>query len=109
MPELNETKKKFDRLRRDPKAREIARLRDKALSDYNTAIDVARKEGRAEGKHEGIEQGIKKGQAKAIDTVIHNLLTSPQTAGLADEVIAKLAGADVTHVATLRKQLLKGG
>lgn len=97
MPELNETKKKFERLRRDPQAREIARLRAKALSDYNTAIDVARKEGRQEGRQENIEATLRR------------LLSSPKYADMTDADIAEIAGTDVARVATIRKLVAAGG
>jgi predicted transposase/invertase (TIGR01784 family) len=64
MPQLAEAQNILTYLNNDPEARELCRLRDKALCDEASALAYAKAKGKQEGKEEGKEEGIAIGEAK---------------------------------------------
>lgn len=52
VPEIREAKSIFEKAKSDPEARELMRIREKAIRDYTSDIASAKDEGIAEGKRE---------------------------------------------------------
>jgi predicted transposase/invertase (TIGR01784 family) len=63
-PIIKEAVKMFDFVTSDPQMRELIRIREGGLHDYNSDINSAKREGRAEGRTEGITQGRVEGRAE---------------------------------------------
>jgi predicted transposase/invertase (TIGR01784 family) len=55
-PVIREAVKMFDYVTSDPQMRELIRMREDGLHDYNSDINSAERRGRAEGKAEGREE-----------------------------------------------------
>ena len=80
----------------DIKNRERARWREKnrmAKAEFEALKNASLEDARAEG------------EAKAIDKVLHGILTAEATAGLTDDVIANLVGVSADVVAEVRRAL----
>ena len=90
------TKDKLMEISSDIKNRERARWREKnrmAKAEFEALKNASLEDARAEG------------EAKAIDKVLHGILTAEATAGLTDDVIANLVGVSADVVAEVRRAL----
>ena len=84
-------------LKHDEQTRQRYEARQKALHDYATAIETAKREGREEGRQEGRQEGE---HQKAREFARYLL-----THGTAMEEVAQATGLSVTEVAAIAKTL----
>lgn len=81
---FKKAKQRLTEISDDPKARELARLREDAEVNYKIAISYTEAKGKAE--------------------IARKLLAEPATASLSDEQIANLTGLPVDEIRAMRQQ-----
>lgn len=94
VPEIKEAKKVFEQVQSDPEARELYRVREKAVRDQVNAINTALEEGKAQG----LEEGEVKGNQEEKLAIARNLLEQ----GIGLETISKATGLTEKQIRELK-------
>ena len=103
IPELKDAKNALEELSTQDEAREIARVREKSRSHFDSLMAEATAKGEAKGKAKGKAEGKAEGSDEKAKSVLMALLSAPETKSLPDARLAELTGLSVEVVATVRR------
>lgn len=116
-PTIEEAMKGLKDMSDDPRAQEMARIREKSRLDVESGLEYAtergfakgrakgRAEGKAEGEAKGRAAGKTEGKAEAKVQLLRSLLRSAHTSSLSDAEIARLVDLPLEDVADMRAAL----
>ena len=98
---IKKANEKITYLASDEDAIRLYEMREKAMFDYTSGINHARREGLSEGISQGIAQGIAQGKNTQSIEIAKNALKK----GLSAETIHSITGLDETTINQLREEL----
>ncbi|MDR1907253.1 MAG: Rpn family recombination-promoting nuclease/putative transposase [Holosporales bacterium] len=93
-PIIEEAVNMFKTISDDPKTREMIRMREEGILDYNSAIDHAEQIGKLKGLQEGERKGLQEGERRGKLIAARSMLTD----GVPVAVVSKYTGIPIAEL-----------